>query len=163
MAEFPSTGWNPQRLNEALKSSDLLTRIGAIRVVQEAPGDEYVQALGEALDDRDRLVRVNAAIALGRAKSPTAVIPLVRHAVSDPDAEVQSYALWAYRQIDYTKASPKLVELLTTSDSPAMVRFAANEVRQRADVKAIEAIVQRFQSRQLYTWNDLDLRAVTAL
>ncbi|HUL61566.1 MAG TPA: HEAT repeat domain-containing protein [Methanocella sp.] len=163
MAEFPSTGWNPQRLNEALKSSDLLTRIGAIRVVQEAPGDEYVQALAEALDDRDRLVRVNAAIALGRVKSPTAVIPLIRHAVSDPDAEVQSYALWAYRQVDYAKASPQLVELLTTSDSPAMVRFAANEVRQRADVKAIEAIVQRFQSRQLYTWNDLDLRAVTAL
>ena len=107
-------GWNQQKLHEALKSSDLLTRIGAIRAIQEAPGDEYVQELCEALDDRDRLVRVNAAIALGRAKSPQAVIALVRHAVSDPDAEVQSYALWAYRQIDYLKASPQLVELLTS-------------------------------------------------
>jgi HEAT repeat protein len=163
VAENPTAGWNQQKLHEALKSSDLLTRIGAIRAIQEAPGDEYVQELCEALDDRDRLVRVNAAIALGRAKSPQAVIPLVRHAVSDPDAEVQSYALWAYRQIDYTKASPQLVELLMSSDDMGMARFAANEVRQKVDLKAIEAIVQRFQSRQLYTWNDLDIRAVNAL
>jgi HEAT repeat protein len=163
VAEYPTASWNQQKLHEALKSSDLLTKIGAIRAIQEAPGDEYVQELCEALDDRDRLVRVNAAIALGRAKSPQAVIALVRHAVSDPDAEVQSYALWAYRQIDYLKASPQLVELLTSSDDIAMARFAANEIRQKADLKAIEAIIQRFQSRQLYTWNDLDLRAINAL
>jgi HEAT repeat protein len=163
VAEYPTAGWNQQKLHEALKSSDLLTRIGAIRAIQEAPGDEYVQELCEALDDRDRLVRVNAAIALGRAKSPQAVIPLIRHAVSDPDAEVQSYALWAYRQIDYLKASPQLVELLTSNDDIAMARFAANEIRQKTDLKAIEAIIQRFQSRQLYTWNDLDIRAVNAL
>jgi HEAT repeat protein len=178
VAEYPTAGWNQQKLQEALKSSDLLMRIGAIRAIQETPGDEYVQALCEALDDRDRLVRVNAAIALGRAKSPSAVIPLVRHAVSDPDAEVQSYALWAYRQIDYLKASPQLVDLLTSSEdavscdaapydvatsSDAMARFAAGEIRQKVDLKAIEAILQRFQSRQLYTWNDLDIRAVNAL
>ena len=163
MAEYPSASWNQQRLNEALKSTDLLTRIGAIRAVQEAPKDEYVQALCETLDDPDRLVRTNAAIALGKAKSPQAVIPLIRHAVSDPDAEVQSYALWAYRQIDYTKASPQLVELLISSDNLAMVRFAANEIRQKTDLKAIEMIIQRFQSRQLYTWNDLDLKAINAL
>lgn len=156
-------GWNQQRLQEALKSTDLLTRIGAIRAIQEAPEGVYVQALCDALDDQDRLVRVNAAIALGRAKSPSAVIPLVRHAVSDPDAEVQSYALWAYRQIDYPIASPQLVELLVSSDDIAMTRFAAGEIRQKADLKAIEAIVQRFQSRQLYTWNDLDIRAINAL
>ncbi len=44
-----------------------------------------------------------------------------------------------------------------------MARFAANEIRQKVDLKAIEAIIQRFQSRQLYTWNDLDIRAVNAL
>jgi HEAT repeat protein len=57
-------------LHEALKSSDLLTRIGAIRAIQETPGDEYVQALCEALDDQDRLVRVNAAIGTRRC-NPT--------------------------------------------------------------------------------------------
>ncbi|OPY26010.1 MAG: HEAT repeat protein [Methanocella sp. PtaU1.Bin125] len=150
-------------MNEALKSTDLLTRIGAIRAVQEAPKDEYVQALSEALNDPDRLVRTNAAIALGKTKSPLAVIPLIRHAVSDTDAEVQSYALWGYRQIDYAKASPQLVELLISSDNLAMVRFAANEIRQKADVKAIEALIQRFRSRQLYTWNDLDVQAINAL
>jgi hypothetical protein len=163
VAEYPSASWNQQRLNEALKSTDVLTRIGAIRAVQEAPKDEYVQALCETLDDPDRLVRTNAAIALGKAKSPQAVIPLIRHAVSDPDTEVQSYALWAYRQIDFAKGSPQLVELLISSDNMAMIRFAANEIRQKADLKAIEAIIQRFQSRQLYTWNDLDLRAINAL
>ena len=163
MAEYPSASWNQQRLNEALKSTDLLTRIGAIRAVQEAPKDEYVQALCETLDDPDRLVRTNSAIALGKAKSPQAVIPLIRHTVSDTDTEVQSYALWAYRQIDYAKASPQLVELLISSDNLAMVRFAANEIRQKADLKAIETIIQRFQSRQLYTWNDLDLKAINAL
>ncbi len=163
MTEYPTVGWNQQKLHEALKSSDLLTRIGAIRAIQETPGEEYVQALCDALGDRDRLVRVNAAIALGKAKSPQAVIPLIRHAVSDPDADVQSYALWAYRQIDYQKASPQLVELLVSGDDIAMARFAANEVRQKTDMKAIEAIVQRFHSRQLYAWNDLDTRAVNAL
>ncbi len=163
VAEYPSASWNQQRLNEALKSTDVLTRIGAIRAVQEAPRDEYVQALCETLDDPDRLVRTNAAIALGKAKSPQAVIPLIRHTVSDPDTEVQSYALWAYRQIDYAKGSPQLVELLISSDNLAMIRFAANEIRQKTDLKAIEAIIQRFQSRQMYTWNDLDLRAIDAL
>lgn len=138
-------------------------KIGAIRAIQEAPKDEQVRDLAASLDDPDRLVRINAAIALGKAKSPQAAIPLIRHAVLDSDREVQSYALWAYRQIDPAQASPQLAELLTTSDSQPMVRFAAGEIRQRGDVKAIEALIQQFRSRQLYTGYDLDVRAANAL
>lgn len=163
VVEYPSASWNQQKLNDALKSPDHLMKIGAIRAIQEAPKDEHVRGLIDSLDEPDRLVRVNAALALGKVKSPLAAIPLIRHAVTDTDKEVQSYALWAYRQIEYAKASPQLVELLITSDSPPMIRFAANEIRQKGDVKAIEAIIQRFHSRELYAGYDLDLKAVNAL
>ncbi len=151
-------------MQEALKSPELTMKISAIRVLQEVPKDDYVQVLVNVLEDPDRLVRTNAAIALGKTRNPLAVIPLIRHAVTDHDREVQSYALWAYRQIDYARASPQLIELLMVSDSSStMVRFAANEIRQKSDVKAIEAIIQRFQSRQAYASFDIDVRAAGAL
>ncbi len=150
-------------MQEALKSPEITVKMSALRVLQEVPKDEYVQALINSLEDPDRLVRTNAAIALGKIRNPQATIPLVRHAVIDPDREVQSYALWAYRQIDYTRTSQQLIELLTTSDSHPMIRFAANEIRQKSDVKAIEGIIQRFHSRQAYASFDLDVRAAGAL
>lgn len=151
-------------MQEALKSPELTVKISAIRVIQETPKDDYLQALIGALEDPDRLVRTNAAIALGKLRNPQAIIPLIRHAVTDPDRDVQSYALWAYRQIDYARSSAQLIELLTTSDSSnPMIRFAANEIRQKSDVKAIEAIIQRFQSRQAFASFDLDVRAAGAL
>ncbi|CAJ35434.1 HEAT repeat domain-containing protein [Methanocella arvoryzae] len=163
MVEYPSASWNQQRMQEALKSPELTVKMSALRVLQEVPKDEYVQALMNSLEDPDRLVRINAAIALGKIRNPQATIPLIRHAVTDPDREVQSYALWAFRQIDYSMASQQLIELLTTSDNHPMIRFAANEIRQKSDVKAIEGIIQRFHSREAYAAYDLDVRASGAL
>lgn len=150
-------------MQDALKSPDPLMKMGAIRVIQETPKEEYVSDLINAMEDRDRLVRISAAIALGKIKSEKAVIPLIRHAVTDHDKEVQSYALWAFRQIDYQKTSPQLVDLLTENDNRPMIHFAANEIRQKNDVKAIEGIIRRFESRQMYAGYDLDVRAAGAL
>lgn len=150
-------------MDDALKSPDTLIKISAIRVLQRSPhGDEHVQQLITVLEDSDRLVRTNAAIALGRVRNPIAVIPLIRHAVIDHDEEVRSYALWAYRQMDYLGASQQLIELLT-ADNNRVIRFAANEIRQKNDVKAIEIILQRFQSQGIYVPFDLDIRAANAL
>lgn len=148
---------------EALKGKDVLLKMGAIRVLQDKPKDEYVASLMDALNDSDRLVRLNAAITLGRAKSPLAVPAIVYHAVSDSDKDVRLYAQWAYRQIDYAKASPYLVQVLLESGSPDMVRFAANEIRQKNDLKAIDALVQCFQSKGFYTGYDLDMAAINGL
>lgn len=148
---------------EALKSKDVLQKMGAIRVLQENPKDEYVASLTDALNDPDRLVRINAAITLGKAKSPLAIPALVYHAVLDQDKDVKQYSSWAYRQVDYTKASPQLAKVLLESDSPELVRFAANEIRQKNDGKAVDAIIQHFQSRGLYTGFDLDMPAVNGL
>jgi HEAT repeat protein len=150
-------------LQEALKGKDVLLKMGAIRVLQEKPKDEYVASLMDALNDSDRLVRINAAITLGKAKSDLAVPALVYHAVSDSDKDVRSYSLWAYRQMDYAKASPMLVKVLLESDRAEMIRFAANEMRQKNDTKAVEALIQRFKSKGMYTGYDLDMPAINGL
>ncbi|WP_048189335.1 HEAT repeat domain-containing protein [Methanocella conradii] len=163
MAEYPSESWNREQLQEALKSKDVLLKMGAIRVLQGKPKDDYIASLVDALNDSDRLVRINAAITLGKAKSPLAVPALVRHAALDPDKDVRSYSLWAYRQIDYAKASPYLVKALLEGGDPAIVRFAANEIRHKNDMKAVESIIQRFHSGGLYTGYDLDMAAINGL
>ena len=163
MVEYPSGSWKQEQLQEALKSKDIMLKMGAIRVLQETPKDEYVASIMDALNDADRLVRINAAITLGKIKSPLAVPALVYHAVSDTDKDVKLYSLWAYRQIEYTKASPQLTKVLLESGSPEMIRFAANELRQKNDAKAVETLIQRFQGKGLYTGYDLDMPAINGL
>lgn len=163
MVEYPSGSWKQEQLQEALKSKDAMLKMGAIRVLQETPKDEYVSTLIDALNDTDRLVRINAAITLGKIKNPMAVPALVFHAVSDPDKDVQLYSLWAYRQVDYTKASPQLVKILIESDNPARRRFAANEIRQKTDMKSIDFLIQHFHSKGFYTGYDLDINVINAL
>jgi HEAT repeat protein len=163
VVEYPSESWKQEQLQEALKGKDAMMKLGAIRVLQDSPKDEYVMTLIDALNDMDRLIRINAAITLGKAKNPVAVPALVFHAVSDQDKDVQLYSLWAYRQIDYAKASTQLVKILTESDNAAMVRFAANEIRQKTDTKSIDFLIQHFHSKGFYTGYDLDVNVVNAL
>ncbi len=163
VVEYPGESWKQEQLIGALKGKDVLLKMGAIRVLQGRPKDEYVASLMDALNDSDRLVRLNAAITLGRARNPIAIPAIVYHAVSDTDRDVRLYALWAYRQIEYTRASPYLVSVLLESSDPAMIRFAANEIRQKNDSKAIETLIQRFQSKGLYTGYDLDMAAINGL
>jgi HEAT repeat protein len=150
-------------LIEAIKGRDVLLKMGAIRAIREKPKEEYVASLMDALNDVDRLVRLNAAITLGRAKDPLAIPALIFHAVSDPDKDVRLYSLWAYRQIDYARASPQLVKVLLESGKAEMVRFAANEMRQKNDSKAIESLIRSFESKGFYTGYDLDLQAINGL
>ncbi len=150
-------------MQEALKGKDVIMKMGAIRVLQEKPKDDYIASLMDALNDSDRLVRINAAITLGKAKNPLAVPALVYHAVADADKDVKQYASWAYRQMDYPKASPYLVKVLLESGNAEMIRFAANEMRQKNDGKAVETLIQRFQTKGLYTGFDLDMPAVGGL
>jgi HEAT repeat protein len=164
VVEYPGESWKQEQLHEALKSKDIMMKMGAIRVLQETPKDEFIASLMDAMNDTDRLVRINAAITLGKAKNPLAIPILVYHAVSDQDKDVKLYSSWAYRQIDYAKASPQLVNVLIESSSgPDMVRFAANEIRQKNDSKAIDALIQHFQSKGMYTGYDLDMPAVNGL
>lgn len=163
VVEYPTVSWNQEKIQEALKSQDSMMRMGAIRVVQEAPKDEYVRVLIDLLNDHDRLVRINSAIALGKTRNPLAVVALIYHIVTDEDKEVQQYSLWAYRQIEYARASPKLVKVLMEGNNDDMIRFAAGEIRQKMDVKAVESLIDCFKSRQFYTWYDLDIKAVNAL
>jgi HEAT repeat protein len=167
VVEYPGESWKQEQLMEALKGKDVLLKMGAIRVLQGKPKDEskdeYVASLMDALNDSDRLIRLNAVITLGRIKSPLAVPALAYHAVSDPDKDVKLYALWAYRQIDYSRASPYLVKMLLESSGHDVIRFAANEIRQKNDVKAIDALVQRFQTSGFYTGYDIDMAAINGL
>lgn len=163
MVEYPSESWKQEQLQDALKSKDIMLKMGAIRVLQEKPRDDYVLSLVDALNDTDRLVRINAAISLGKIKNPIAVPALVYHAVSDHDKDVRLYSSWAYRQIDYAKASPQLVKVLLEGENDDMIRFAANEIRQKNDAKAVELLIQRFASKGFYTGYDLEMEAINGL
>lgn len=163
VVEYPGESWKQEQLIDALKGKDVLLKMGAIRVIQEKPKEEYVASLMDALNDSDRLVRLNAAITLGKARDPLAIPALIYHAVSDPDKDVRLYSSWAFRQVDYARASPQLVKVLLESGKPEMIRFAANEIRQKNDGKAVDALIQRFNSRGFYTGYDLDMPAINGL
>jgi hypothetical protein len=91
-----------------------------------------LDALQEALDDEDTLVRCEAAIALGRIGSTESVDPLIRKGLSDPDWRVRMNAASALGLTRDRRALDALIRMLpdTASDPPVhgAVKFALREI-----------------------------------
>jgi len=93
-----------------LESSDPSRRLAAVQYLENDPPPNTVMLLGERLADEDKLVRLQAVIALRRTSSPLAVAPL-RKPLEDPDPDIRFAAASALFELgDYSGEEKLLVD-----------------------------------------------------
>lgn len=102
----------------------------------EAKGD--VEGLIKALKDKDKVVRKEATIALGRVKDTRAVEPLIE-AMKDKDYHVQRQAAQALGKIGDARA---LEPLIKTLEDYFVREKAAEALVEILDAGAVEALIQ---------------------
>lgn len=101
-------------LNDALS----IVRATATGAVLWLPSEESAAALIPLLNDRDEFVRQEAAYALGRARSRTAVAPLIERLSTDKKDGVRGAAAVALGQLGDESAVVPLANVLAPEMSP---------------------------------------------
>lgn len=103
---------------ERVSDSDPGVRAAAVRGLANHGGPEHVPLLVASLDDKDRLVRFEAARGLQRLHNPIAVTPLLRRIriETEPDAAIRAEAAAALGQYAQGRVLDALVELIDDRD-----------------------------------------------
>lgn len=129
----------------ALSDAAPIVRATASVALHWLPSDEGAEALLPLLADKDEFVRQEAAYALGRTKSRTAVTPLVERLASDKDDGVRGAAAVALGQIADEAAVVSLAQVLSPQSSlpGAKSRPEKNVFVQRAAAVALGQIGSR--------------------
>ena len=129
----------------ALDDASAIVRATASGAVQWLPAEEGAAALLPLLSDKDEFVRQEAAYALGRTKSRSAVTPLVERLAKDKKDGVRGAAAVALGQIEDESAVVSLAQILSTqASSPgAKGRKEKNEFVQRAAAVSLGQIGSR--------------------
>jgi HEAT repeat protein len=96
----------------ALSDASPIVRASATRSVLSLPAEEAAALLLPLLRDKDAFVRQEAAYALGMARSPLAVQPLVALLVNDKESGVRGAAAVSLGQIGDESAAAPLAETL---------------------------------------------------
>jgi HEAT repeat protein len=109
-------------LNDALS----IVRATATGAVQWLPGEESAVALIPLLNDKDEFVRQEAAYALGRTGSRTAVAPLIERLSTDKKDGVRGAAAVALGQLGDESAVVPLANVLAPETTPRGTRKARN-------------------------------------
>ena len=118
-------------------------------------GENAVEALLEAVEDRDPEVRRGAAWALGVIRNPRVVDALVS-LLGDEDGSVRSGAAWALGVIGDPRAVPSLVRSLEDGNAEVR-RKAAWALGEIGDEGAVDALVRVLEDE------DQDVRRVSLL
>lgn len=130
----------------ALKDSAEIVRATAVTAVLSLPPDEAAALLLPLLQDKKEFVRQEAAYALGRTLSRTAVIGLVAALETDKQPSVRGAAAVALGQIGDDAASAHLARALDpafpVSDSKRKKK-EDNEFVQRASARALGQLKSR--------------------
>jgi len=153
--------------------SDLapIVRVAAAHAILFLPPAEATNLLTPLLSDKLEFVRREAAHALGRTRSRTAVPPLANLLTSDKDAGVRGAAAVALGEIGDESAVPTLTQVLTgrtekkkrakTAENEFVMRAAAHslgQIRSRAGVEVLIAALADDTND-----NDVRREAATAL
>lgn len=129
----------------ALDDSAAIVRATASGAVQWLPPEEGAAALLPLLGDKDEFVRQEAAYALGRTKSRSAVTALIELLAKDKKDGVRGAAVVALGQIEDEAAVVSLAQLLSpqTSLPGAKVRKEKNDFVLRAAAVSLGQIGSR--------------------
>jgi tetratricopeptide (TPR) repeat protein len=121
--EFQDEFEVPLKIISTEKSPIGANRRGASEAIGRIGRDEGINALSNALDDKDSFVRSRAAEALGRIGSDAAVGVLIK-ALDDEDSAVRSRAAAALRRIDSDAAVGALSNNISAVElKPCVVRI----------------------------------------
>lgn len=111
-------------LRSALRDSDPCVSRVAARLLGETRHPDAMEALTEALGDRDARIRRLGAIGLGHSDGRTPAATVLIRALGDGDGRVRAAAAWALGSIEEERGIPELIGLLR-DDPEARVRRAA--------------------------------------
>ncbi len=111
----------------ALVDSSVIVRATAAAAILSLPSEESAPKLILLLNDRDEFVRREAAYALGRARSRTAVSMLMERLVSDKKAEVRGASAVALGQIADVAAVASLVAVLKPAPNVSKKKTMAEQ------------------------------------
>ncbi|MDQ6652844.1 MAG: HEAT repeat domain-containing protein [Acidobacteriota bacterium] len=100
----------------ALKDSSAIVRATAAASILSLPVEESAANLIPLLNDKDEFVRREAAFALGKTRSPTAVSFLIERLLNDKKDEVRGAAAVALGQIKAAAAVSPLASVLNRQD-----------------------------------------------
>lgn len=115
-------------MDGATKEYHVLARAAAVAALSHYPDPDAANVLMEAAGDRNPIVRVEAARALGHVNQTGAIDALKRLAVEDDDADVRMAAAGALLVSSHPAAPQVLVECLKDEEL-AVVRRAAEGLR----------------------------------
>ncbi|MEO0867950.1 MAG: HEAT repeat domain-containing protein, partial [Cyanobacteria bacterium J06642_11] len=139
--------YNPDQMLPLLQSDNLQQRMLAARAFYKIQEPRAIPRLIELLNDDSPLVRVNAAYALGRNPSETAVDALINQLTHDSHGYVRKAVVWALGNCKNEKAVAPLVEAVE-NDMSVVRLWAASALGQmgkisfQAILKAIPALVE---------------------
>ena len=135
----PSTGITASRGHKLSILGNALGQTSLGRMTEDAP---FVRRLIKALRDKDRIVRQDAANALGKIGDERAVEPLIK-ALRDKDGIVRDYAVKALETFGDERAVEPLIKLLASRSGSRAV--AAKALGTFGDLRAIEPLIKALE------------------
>jgi HEAT repeat protein len=112
---LPDASWSTERLVEAIKDKNMLTRSNAVMHLSKRPPSEALEPLIEAMKDNEYVVKTNAMV--GIAAFGRQVLDRMIAALGDADQDVRAGAAWVLGEIKDHKAIEHL-ERVAKDDYP---------------------------------------------
>lgn len=118
---LPDPSWSTDRLIEASKDENMLTRSNAIMLMSKRSPQEVLEPLIEAMKDKEYVVKSNAMVAISSFGHQ--VLDRMISALSDSDPDIRAGAAWVLGELK----DPKAIEPLerTASDEYPLARIQA--------------------------------------
>lgn len=114
-AVLPSESWPTEKLVEATKDKNMITRSNAVMMLGKRSPSEGLEPLIEALKDKEYVVKTNAMVAI--AAYGRQVLDRMILALSDADKDVRAGAAWVLGELKDSKAIEDL-ERVAKDDYP---------------------------------------------
>jgi hypothetical protein len=112
---LPDAGWSTERLVEASKDKNMLTRSNAVMLLGKRSPSESLEPLIEALKDKEFVVKTNAMVAI--AAFGRQVLDRMIVAIGDANGDVRAGAAWVLGELKDQKAIEYL-EKVAKDDYP---------------------------------------------
>lgn len=112
---LPDASWSTQRLIEASKDKNMLTRSNAITHLGKRSPSEALESLIEALKDKEYVVKTTAMVSI--AAYGHQVLDRMIQALSDADGDIRAGAAWVLGELKDNRAIEHL-EKVAKDDYP---------------------------------------------
>jgi HEAT repeat protein len=123
---LPDASWSTEKLVEATKDKNLLTRSNAVMLLGKRSPAEALEPLIEALKDKEYIVKTNAMVAISAFGRQ--VLDRMIKALEDADGDVRAGAAWVLGELKDHKAVEHLERVAKDEYPLARVQAKASLV-----------------------------------